>query len=342
MRVKTQNPKPATRNSKLETRNPKPATQNRIKMNRISKKHRLAVLCGLIFVITCFGCTNRPKEPAKRTFPAVTVPTIYTNQQASAEFLAMHYWDLFDFNDTTWLGSASHITEQALTDYISILRYSSYTVICNGIKKLLDKADKNQAMYAFFTSKMEFYLSNTNSTLRNEELYIPVLEHMVASNSLDEPRKARPNAILPLLNKNRPGTQAADIHFTLVSGAQNSLSNLKTDYILVVFYDFDCEDCNVLKKLIEDSPVVKEMQKQRKLSILAIYPGANMEGWKRSLSQVPATWINGYDHNEEIGKQGTYILKTIPTLYLIDRNFMVIMKEPPFNYVELYLNNMQM
>ena len=308
-------------------------------MNRKKEKHVLFLLFGLIVVIAVSGCSNQPKASDKRTFPKVNVPTVYTDQQAWAEFLVMRYWDQFDFNDTTWVGSAELISEQALVDYLSILPYSSYNVICEGIKSLLDRADQNQAMYAFFYSRMEFYFTSPNSSLRNEEFYIPVLEHMIASNSLDEPRKVRPNTLLPVLNKNRPGTQAANIHYTMVSGAKNSLSNVKSDYILVVFYDFDCEDCNVLKGLIEKSLVIREMQRQRKLAILAIYPGANMEGWKRSSSQVPASWINGYDHNEEIGREGSYEIRSIPTLYLLDGNYMVIMKEPPFNYVELYLNN---
>ena len=308
-------------------------------MNLKREKHVLFVLVGWIVFITVIGCTNRPNRPEKRTFPMVSVPTVYTDQQAQAEYLVMHYWDQFDFNDTVWVGSAELITEQALVDYLSILPYSSYNVICEGIKRVLDRADKNQAMYAFFSSKMEFYFSNTNSTYRNDEFYIPVLEHMIVSNSLDQPRKERPNALLPLLQKNRPGTLAADIHFTMVSGAKNSLFNVKSDHILVVFYDFDCEDCNTLKQLINESEVVKELQQKRKLAVLAIYPGANMDGWKRSAPQVPASWINGYDHDEEIGREGTYILRSIPELYLLDKNYMVLMKEPPFNYVEYYLRN---
>lgn len=308
-------------------------------MNKRKKEIILLMMCGLMGVFTFIGCTNQPKKADKRTFPVVTAPTMYSTPQARAEYLTMHYWDQFDFSDTTYVGSAAHITEQALVDYLSILPYASYQRICEGIKHLLDQADKNQAMYAFFYSKMEYYLFSPNSTLRNEEFYIPVLEHMVASNSLDQPRKARPNALLPILQKNRPGMQATDIHYTMVSGAKNSLSNLKSDYILVIFYDFDCEDCNVLKGLVEASPIIKEMQNQKKLAVLAIYPGANMEGWRKSSVQVPASWINGYDHDEEIGQKGTYELRSIPTLYLLDKNYMVIMKEPPFTYVEYYLNS---
>ena len=293
----------------------------------------------LIFLTAFAACTHQPKTPEKKTFPFVNVPSIYITQQAQAEYLVTHFWDQFDFADTTWVGSAEAVTEQALVEFISIFPYATYDVICKGIQQLLDQADNNQAMYAFFYSKLEYLFATPNSTFRNEEYYIPVLEHMVASKSLDAPRKARPAAILPIINKNRPGTQAADIRFTRVSGAKDALTNIKSPYILVVFYDFDCEDCNTLKKVIEESAIVKEMQKQRKLAIVAIYPGANMEGWKKSSPQVPASWINGYDHNEEIGNEGTYILRTIPTLYLLNEEYMVIMKEPPFEYVEYYLSS---
>jgi len=312
---------------------------NNKRMNRKREKKVLVVLCGLIGILTFVGCTTQPKESGRRTFPTVTVPTVYAETQARAEYLVMRYWDRFDFNDTVWVGSSELTTEQALVEYLSILPYASYDVICKGINQLLDRADQNQAMYAFFYSKMEFYFSSPNSAFRNEEFYIPVLEHMVKSSSLDQPRKVRPNAILPVLQKNRPGTQAAEIHYTMASGVKNTLSNVKSDYILVLFYDFDCEDCNVLKGMMEESTIINEMQAQKKLAILAIYPGANMEGWRRSLVHVPASWINGYDHDEEIGREGTYEIRSIPTLYLLDRNYMVIMKEPPFNYVEYYLDS---
>jgi len=296
---------------------------------------------AFVLLILLAACTTRPKSPEKKTFPFVNVPAIYATEQAQAEYLVLHFWDNFDFADTTWIGSAEVITEQALIQYISIFPYTSYDVICRGMKRLLDQADGNQAMYAFFYSKMEYFFANPNSQLRNDEYYIPLLEHIIASNSLDAPRKVRPAAILPFLNKNRPGTPATNIHFTRPSGAKDELANVKSDYILVVFYDFDCEDCNVLKKMIEESAIIKERQKQRKLAIVAIYPGANMEGWKKSSPQIPASWINGYDHNEEIVNQGTYILRNIPTLYLLDKEYMVIMKEPPFEYVEYYLNSIE-
>ncbi|MDR3261357.1 MAG: DUF5106 domain-containing protein [Tannerella sp.] len=309
-------------------------------MPQKKKKYRIFIGCGLIGLITLSGCANKSREQATtRTFPMATVPTVYTDPRARAEYLTMHYWDHFDFNDTAYVGSAAQITEQAIVDYISVLPYASYPVICNGIKHLMDEAEKNEAMYAFFSSQMEHYLFELNSTLRNDELYIPVLEHMASSNTLNEPRKTRPKALLEQLQKNRPDTQAADIHYTLASGAKSSLHDVKAEFILILFHNLDCGNCKELTKQIDASPVIKEMQKRKRLTILAIYPGQDPEAWKKHLAEMPASWINAYDHDAEIHTQEVYALRIIPTLYLVDRNHRVLMKDAPFNYVEYYLNN---
>ncbi|MDR1746090.1 MAG: DUF5106 domain-containing protein [Tannerella sp.] len=305
------------------------------------KKGRLWVMSGYLLsaMAVISGCTDKPQESAKRTFPFVTVPTVYADAVARAEYLAIHYWDNFDFSDTAYVNSASAITEQAIVDYITVLPYASYNVIVAGVKHLMDQAEKHPAMYAYFSSKMESYLFDVNSQLRNDEFYIPVLEHLVASDSLNEPRKMRPTMLLAALQKNRPGSQATDIHFTTESGRKASLYDFQTDYTLLMFHNLDCGNCKEMTAQIDASDVVKEMLKQRKLSIVAIYPGQDIEAWRKHLSEMPKTWTNGYDHDAEIGKTETYVLRIIPTLYVLDKNHKIVMKDAPFNYVEFYFNN---
>jgi thiol-disulfide isomerase/thioredoxin len=299
----------------------------------------MVVWCSLTGVIVASGCTSRPQEQTKRTFPMITVPVIYADPTARAEYLAMHYWDRFDFNDTAYVGSAALVSEQAIVDYITVLRYASYPVICDGLKHLMDKAEKYPAMYAYFSSQMEHYLFDAGSSLRNDEFYIPVLEHIVASDSLNEPRKIRPNLLLAQLRKNRPGTQAANIHYATASGIKASLHDLKSEYILVMFHNLNCGNCKELTAQIEASPVTGEMQKRKKLTILAVYPGQEVEAWRKHLAEMPSSWVNGYDYGMEIENQETYVLRIIPTLYLLDKNHRVIIKDAAFNYVEYYLNS---
>ena len=69
--------------------------------------------------------------------------------------------------------------------------------------------------------------------MRNEEFYIPVLEAMIASPVLNETEKIRPQARLKLAQKNRIGTKALNFTYTLASGAQGSLYQLKAEYLLL-------------------------------------------------------------------------------------------------------------
>lgn len=299
----------------------------------------LIICCSLASLISFVGCKKQNKQTEKRTFPAVTVPTIYTSQQARAEYLALHYWDQFDFNDTAYVGSAALLTQQALLDYLSVLPYASYPIISEGLKNILEKADQNTAMYAFFSSHLENFLFAPNSSLRNEEFYIPVLEHMVTAKSLDEHRKMRPKENLAQLNKNRPGTQATNIRYTLPNGAVDSLSTEKTDYTLLLFYNLDCGNCKEVIAAIEASKHIIEMQKRNRLRIMAIYPGQDVEAWKEYLKQIPPSWKTGYDHLADIWGKGTYVLRNLPTLYLIDKNQTIIIKDAPLQYIEYYFNS---
>lgn len=303
------------------------------------KKRLLLLGCGLAGLMLFFSCGTSTDAPGRKTFKQAEVPAVYTEPRLRAEYLAMHYWDHFDFADTAFVGSAANITEQAIIDFFSIFPYTSYQTSCNGIKRLLDQAQKNRAMYAFFTSKMEQILFYPNSSMRNEEYFIPVLEHMVASDSLDAYRKARPRAMLAQVQKNRPGMQAADIRYTTENGSQGSLYDLKTDFVLVFFHGLDLGDAREVSQMIDVSQPVKQMIARKKLTILSIYPDMAEEQWTEYLPQMPETWIHGYDKNLDIRQRQTYVLRVLPALYLLDKEHKVVMKEVAFPYIELYLNS---
>lgn len=252
----------------------------------------------------------------------------------------MHYWDSFDFRDTAFVGSAASVTENALTDYFNaVFPNVPYDVAAAGIRNLLDRAVTNRAMYAFFTSKMEQYLFNPASPMRNEEYFIPTLQHMLATDSLDRYRKARAQAMLEEVVKNRPGTPAADIHYATASGGTGSLYALKTDFVLIFFHNLDCGNCRQLAAAISASPIVSELMKRGRLTVLAIYPDMAADMWRQYLPQMPSTWTHGYDRDLEIANNHTYILRVLPSLYLVDRDHRVVMKDAAFPYVEQYLAN---
>lgn len=61
---------------------------------------------------------------AQDTFPLPDVPTTLKGVEARANYLALHYWDKFDFSDNTLIGNKD-VTEQGFSNFISIMPYVS-------------------------------------------------------------------------------------------------------------------------------------------------------------------------------------------------------------------------
>ena len=66
----------------------------------------LYVLLLTLTVNACSGQRNQKTEEsnvAPPTFEMVSVPTLITDPVERAEYLVKHYWDKFDFKDTTYI-----------------------------------------------------------------------------------------------------------------------------------------------------------------------------------------------------------------------------------------------
>ncbi|MDR1407566.1 MAG: DUF5106 domain-containing protein [Tannerella sp.] len=304
---------------------------------------RLYVVLAVLPCLWLSGCKDKPREIAvkPRDFPMVTIPAVYTDPQMRAEYLAMHYWDRFDFRDTTGVGSAAKVSEQALVNYIEILSYASYDAASQGLTHLMDLAENDPDVHAFFAFNLERYLYEADSPMHNDELYMPVLAHLLASKKVDDTRKIRLKMLWGYLQKNRPGTPAAEIHYRTASGRQQSLSELRSEYVLLVFHNLGCNACITLIDRITHSAVIHEMQNRQRLRILAIYPDKQLEEWKSHLHEIPPSWLSGYDYNAEIEDNETYILRAIPSVYLLDRNKHVVLRDVSIAAVEGYLGTVE-
>lgn len=181
-------------------------------------------------------------------------------------------------------------------------------------------------------------LSDPNSQIRNEELYIPLLEAVIASPFYDSTEKIRPRYQLEMARKNRVGQPAADFIYTLADGKQGNLYAVEAPFTLVYINNPDCHACEELQGMLSTSFVIGNQLKSGKLRIVAIYPDEDLEAWRKHLKEIPAEWINGYDADLTMRKEESYDLRAIPSLYLLDKDKKVLLKDcASVDMVEAYL-----
>ena len=73
------------------------------------------------------------------------------------------------------------------------------------------------------------------------------------------------------------------------------------------------------------------------MKILGIYPDIDKEVWRKNAKQIPLSWINACDPKGKIKDNNIYDLKAIPTLYLLDNDKKVILKDPAFKRLIIFI-----
>lgn len=289
----------------------------------------LVLILAAVGLAACGG--RAPRRPAATTAetPAVFLPAIAPAALAPeerVEWLRWHYWDNFDFADTTFLARADTLQLfEAYARYVQLL----FSVPTDGapMDSLMGRAAVSRPMLDYFAMLADQVLGDPNSPLRNDEFYIPVLRALLSSPWYDEYERLAPEYRLSLASQNRIGEQANDFRYTLASGATGTLYGLRAEYVLLFINNPGCPMCREIREAISASPMLTELIEHGRLRVLALYPDENLDEWRAYREQIPASWINAYDDGCVLREKGLYDLSAIPSLYLLDAQKRVLVKD---------------
>lgn len=307
-------------------------------------KMNINIIPVLCFLLLC-SCKNgnassqSTNETIQDTIKSITLPAIpamMTAPEQRADFLVKHYWDNVNFADTNYIHHPE-VTEQAWADYCDILNHVPLETAQEAMRKTIERTNIDKKVFTYITDLADKYLYDPNSPMRNEEFYIPVLDAMLDSPLLEEIEKVRPKARRELAQKNRIGTKALNFNYTLASGAQGSLYQLQAEYILLFINNPGCHACTETIDALRNAPIINQLLEQKRLTVLSIYPDEELDEWRKHLNEFPQEWINGYDKKFAIKEQQLYDLKAIPTLYLLNKEKTVLLKDATTQAVEEYL-----
>lgn len=289
-----------------------------------------------VALIALAGCSQRTGKNRSatsnvaaeqlKTFPTISIPAMVTTPQERAEYMAAHYWDLYPFTDTTLI-SKPGISEQGFADYLDILTYVDAERAQRSINDFLTRTEIDTLTRDYFLDLADRYLFDPNSPMRNEDHYIAVLQWTIDNPKIDSLEKLAPQERLRMALRNRPGQQATDFTYTLANGGRSTLYRLRADYTLLFFNNPGCTACREIKETIEANQNIMAAVREGRMKILCIYPDKDLTEWRNHRNDFPSDWINAYDATQTIQNDGLYDLKAIPTLYLLDGNKRVILKD---------------
>lgn len=291
--------------------------QNIVKKHENSMKHIVLHIFPLILITNIFSCIDKPIYTSK--------VSIYTDQNIQ------NYWNNFNFKDSDFCENFSN-TEYYFDKFIKKIHISSEDSAQKAIKNMLSLCEKYNYSLSYFRELYDKYLYDPDSPYLNENLYSFVLQYILSSQYINESNKSIARFQLNMINKNQVGDIANDFIFIDPFGKLSSLSKKSAEYTVLFFNIPDCAECIRVKNVINNLSFSPQ-----KIRILAIYPGKDEKIWNET--DYPKEWINGYDIGESILSNNLYDLRAFPTIYLLDKNKHVLIKDATIEELESYFAN---
>ena len=250
------------------------------------------------------------------------------NSPISAQVLLPQYsiWEGFAFDDKQSVESRG--AEERFARFLLSLEQQTPTHQAEQIGNLLAKAEQYNATARFLTLA-EKYLYDPNSPYRNDERYLLFLQYAATYQLADYTTNPRYQKHYAMVQKNRVGYKATDFPYTTQAGEKGRLYQLQSRYILLFFHDPECEECQYVKKQLENQHAYFA---QKGVLVVAVYIDDEVEAWRKA--QYPSTWLSVYA--PEIDRQDLYDIKALPTLYLLDTQKRVILKDAQIDKVVSY------
>lgn len=247
---------------------------------------------GLLAIVFCLGAA--PVSAQDDAFPYPVMPDSLHEPQARADYALMHYWDNANFADSTLLYAANY-GEQGFVNFIDLLNHFGKNVGEASARQFINKAWTTGVARRRFATLIDYYLEDNDSPVHNDRTYAWLLS-AAADNpntgATDRERyrfKAKQAAI------NQPGDTARDFSFKGDDGRMHRLSDYRDQRVCLFFYDPDCEQCHTTWAWLQANPLPADMKVLR---------------------------IRVNDALFEL-----YALKATPTMYLLDKGNVVVLKE---------------
>ena len=304
----------------------------------------VAIALALLLALgSCGSASNGKDDDVKtRPFPMPKVPSMI-GEADRMQYVAEHFWDDFtsvdkrfpDKDSTIVNGVAKAELEQAAANYSVLLGNLELDPACKAVERLADRLIKNEdadtsaTVFETVSEIVGRYLYDPNSPLRDEDLYAPFAAKMADCAYFPQSKREAYADEARRCGLNRRGTKAADFSFSDRNGRVYSLYGIKADHIILFFSNPGCTACKEIIETLNSSTAVSDMIASGKMAVLNIYIDEQLDEWYKYMPIYPDTWYNGYDHNGIIRAEELYDVRAIPSLYLLDKDKTVLLKDAP-------------
>ena len=308
-----------------------------------------------LLLVLLSGCRAKPQEsaaPQLRDFPYPTVPAVYVDPDERRDWILDHFWDAFLAGDglcdtSAVLGVRRSDVEGQVALFAQELEQLPLPEAQKKMRRFFSQVEERQAadtashVFLLMEEIVSRYLYDPNSPVRDEDLYLPYVEGLAASRFTREEARpgyvyeARMCALAPV------GSVAPDFRFKDARGRTRRLHDVKARTILLFFSNPGCYACLEIINTLEAVPGIRDRIARGDFAVVNVYIDEDLAAWRAYEPNYPRDWLCGYDPDGLVRSDRIYNVRAIPSLYLLDGQKRILMKDAPVERVVSWLQNQQ-
>jgi hypothetical protein len=267
-----------------------------------------------LMVSKLLNMTTTPSVPAD-------VSPILDNKKPNPVYwyyFRKHFFDGVDFTDKRLLRSP-HYTKR-LEQFMGYMSINADSVKAE-LDFILDKTHTSPDYYRYTLHWLTAIFDNKLDKMYNADAYLVHLVekyHRNLDSGTDKYTLERLEYKVNAFKKMLIGNVAPPFALPNTEGVTKSISDINTDYTLLIFYSSLCNHCRSAMPIIQSAVQYVD---QTKIKVFAVCVDGEREPWLAFLDEMKIKeWTNVLDLKLNTDIQKKYVTWNLPVMYLLDKN----------------------
>lgn len=252
-------------------------------------------------------------------------------------YYKQHYFDNVDFSDARLIRTQFYHSK--LIRYFDKIIVPAPDTIIAESKKILDKAEANDDVFQY-TLQTLFNKYNGSEIMGMDKVFVFFAENYYLKNRAkwtDTTWLKKVKKRVEELKPNLIGNKAPDIHILTPEDKPISLSMIEAEFTILFFFEPDCGHCR------QSTPKLKKLSDkywEKGVEVFGIYTQVDKKEWLDFIKEEKLeNWKNAWDPYNQSNFRKKYDIKGTPTIYLVDKDKIIIAKNIDVENLEIILEN---
>ncbi len=274
------------------------------------------------FLVDLLNAMTPPEKPD------VVIPDNVPNRDSLSMvltygYLRDHFFDNVNFADEKLIRTP--VLESKMKQYFNNILIQIPDSVIPPLDRVVMMAKANGEMYKY---SVIFLLNNflESNIMGMDEVFVHVAEKYYLSGEAPWADSAYIEKLYERVLSIRPnliGRKAPDLKMETITGEWVDLHEEEAPYMVLYFWEPNCGFC---KKATPKLKEIYNKYREKGLKVFAVDTQGNKEEWKKYVDENGLDWINAWDPNNQTFFRTFYDVYSTPTMYLLDKNKIIIAK----------------